>query len=138
MRLPSFLVLLVACSSSSSSPSGTLDAAGGGDGGGVDGPGALTCGTTIASYCSANACQLSLDGAKQDKTLCPASLTPCGDYDVVVKGGLDTRTTYYYFQTRLVAVGHAVLPMPTTCVAGPSTFSPPTCTQPSQTLPACQ
>ena len=134
MRVSGLLIVLAACSSSASSASD-----GGGGGGSDGGGGSLTCGSTVAAYCSANACQATLTAAKQDKALCPASLTPCGDYDVIIKGGgIDTTITYYYFQGNLLAIGHAILPARTTCLAGPSTFTPPTCTLPSQNLPACQ
>lgn len=130
MRPLGLLIVLAACSSSSSSAT---------DGSVIsDGAGALTCGSTVATYCTANACQMTLAGAQQDKTLCPASLTPCGDYDVIVKGNIDTTTTYYYFQGNLLAIGHTLLPGKASCVAGPSTFTPPTCTGMSQALPACR
>jgi hypothetical protein len=113
-----------ACSSSSSSVS---------DGG----AGALSCGSTVAAYCGAGGCQTTLAGAEQDKSLCPASLTPCGDYNLIIKSAIDTATTYYYFQGNLLAVGHTLLPGRATCLAGPSTFTPPSCTGMSQNLPAC-
>ena len=129
MRLCSLLIgswiASAACSSSSSSIT---------DGG----PGSLSCGSTVAAYCGANGCQTTLVGAEQDKSLCPASLTPCGDYNLIVKNAIDTATTYYYFQGNLLAVGHTLLPGKTTCLAGPSTFTPPSCAGTSQTLPACQ
>jgi hypothetical protein len=118
------LIASAACSSSSSSVT---------DGG----PGALSCGSTVAAYCGASGCQTTLAGAEQDKSLCPASLTPCGDYNLIIKSAIDTATTYYYFQGNLLAVGRTLLPGKTSCVAGPSTFTPPSCTGTSQTLPAC-
>lgn len=132
MRLPGLLIASLvasliapaACSSSSSSVT---------DGG----PGALSCGSTVAAYCGANGCQTTLAGAEQDKSLCPASLTPCGDYNLIIKSAIDTATTYYYFQGNLLAVGHTLLPGKMTCLAGPSTFTPPSCSGASQTLPAC-
>lgn len=130
MRLPGLLIAtLIACSSSSSSVT---------DGGPGDGPGELSCGSTVAAYCGANGCQTALAGAEQDKSLCPASLTPCGDYNLIIKSAIDTATTYYYFQGNLLAVGHTLLPGKMTCLAGPSTFTPPSCQGTSQTLPACQ
>jgi hypothetical protein len=125
MRLPGLLIALAACSSSSSSVT---------DGG----AGALSCGSTVAAYCGASGCQRTLAGAEQDKSLCPASLTPCGDYNLILKGAIDTATTYYYLQGNLLAVGHTLLPGKITCVAGPSTFTPPSCQGTSQPLPACQ
>jgi hypothetical protein len=134
MRLCSLLLGSVIASGCSSMSSTT----GPGDGGVIsDGAGALTCGSTVAAYCGANGCQTTLAGAEQDRSLCPASLTPCGDYSLIVKRGVDTATTYYYFQGNLLAVGHTILPGKNTCVAGPSTFTPPSCSGPSQTLPAC-
>lgn len=130
MRRCGLLIILAACSSSSSSIT---------DGSVIsDGAGALTCGSTVAAYCGASGCQTTLAGAKQDKSLCPASLTPCGDYDLVLKAAVDTATTYYYFQGNLLAVGRTLLPGKNSCVAGPSTFTPPSCQGMSQTLPACQ
>jgi hypothetical protein len=113
-----------ACSSSSSTVT---------DGG----PGALSCGSTVAAYCGANTCQTTLTIAEQDKSLCPASLTPCGDYNLITKNAVDTTTTYYYFQGNLLAVSHTLLPGKATCLAGPSTFTPPSCSGTSQPLPAC-
>ncbi len=145
MRIHVLLIGLLlapaACSSSSSST--TLPGDGGGvlsDGGGVlsDGGGSLTCALTVTAYCSASGCQLTAAGAKQDRTLCPASIVSCGDYDLVFKTGVDTSTTYYYFQGNLLAVSRAILPGKTSCIAGPSTFTPPTCQGTSQSLPACQ
>lgn len=134
MRLPGLLIgsflASAACSSSSSSIT---------DGGVIsDGAGALSCGSTVAAYCGASGCQTTLTSAKQDKTLCPASLVSCGDYDLILKTAVDTSTTYYYFQGNLLAVGRAILPGKNTCLAGPSTFTPPSCSGTSQTLPACQ
>jgi hypothetical protein len=130
MRLPGLLIILAACSSSSSTIT---------DGGVIsDGAGALSCGSTVAAYCGASGCQTTLAGAKQDKTLCPASLVSCGDYDLVLKTAVDTSTTYYYFQGNLLAVSRALLPGKNSCLAGPSTFTPPSCSGTSQTLPACQ
>jgi hypothetical protein len=143
MRPFGLLILLAACSSSSSRSTGSpdggaSDGSGASDGGSAsDGGGALTCGTTIPSYCTANRCDPTIDLAKQDRMLCPASLTPCGDYDLIVQGSIDTTTSYYYFQGNLLAVDHTLLPGRASCVAGPSTFTPPSCTGTSQTLPAC-
>lgn len=128
MRLPGLLIgSLIASAACSSSSSSVTDG----------GPGALSCGSTVAAYCGASGCQTTLAGAEQDKSLCPASLTPCGDYNLIIKSAIDTATTYYYFQGNLLAVGRTLLPGKTSCVAGPSTFTPPSCTGTSQTLPAC-
>ncbi|HEX8112169.1 MAG TPA: hypothetical protein VF516_30760 [Kofleriaceae bacterium] len=137
MRLHCALIGLVlapaACSSSSSST--TLP----GDGGGVlsDGGGSLTCGSTVAAYCGASGCQLTLAAAKQDTMLCPASIVSCADWDLIFRTAVDTSTTYYYFQGNLMAVSHSVLPGKMSCLAGPSTFTPPSCQGTAQPLPAC-
>ena len=129
MRLPGLLIgswiALAACSSSSSS---VTDA----------GAGALSCGTTLAAYCATYPCPMTLAGARQDKSLCPASLTPCVDYDMIVKPAVDTSTTYYYSQGNLVVIVHSLLPGKMTCLAGPPTFTTPACTKQALSLPACQ
>lgn len=128
MRLPGLLIgCLIASAACSSSSSSVTDG----------GAGALSCGSTVSAYCGASGCQTTLAGAEQDRSLCPASLTPCGDYNLIIKSAIDTATTYYYFQGNLLAVGRTLLPGKTSCVAGPSTFTPPSCTGTSQTLPAC-
>lgn len=131
MRSPGLLFLLVGCSSSapSSTPDATTTP--------PDGTLALTCGTTIAAYCSATSCDQSLAAAKQDRSLCPASLNTCGAYEVITKGGIDTATFYFYQGDQLVAVDHELLPGHHTCSAGPATFDEPTCGPSSQNLPAC-
>jgi hypothetical protein len=141
MRSLSFLVVLAACSSNASSGSPSADAATTAPDAATtvpDGGTGLTCATTIAAYCNANACDQLLTAAEQDKALCPASLTMCGGYDVIVKGGLDTSTTYYYQAGQLVAIDHLLLPNHHTCAAGPATFQEPSCSPSGQTLPACQ
>jgi hypothetical protein len=57
---------------------------------------------------------------------------------MIVKPAVDTSTTYYYSQGNLAAVVHSLLPGKATCLAGPPTFTTPTCTKQSQPLPACQ
>jgi hypothetical protein len=127
-----------ACSSGSSrSPDGGPGDGGPGDGSPGDG-GTLTCAMTVAAYCNVAGCKTALADARQDRALCPASITPCGEFDVIVKSQIDTSTSYFYFRGQLLAVDHTLLPGRASCIAGPSTFTPPTCTQPSQTLPACQ
>jgi hypothetical protein len=131
MRALSLLVLVAGCSSSASSttPDATTTP--------PDGAVGLSCGITMAAYCNANSCE-DLAAAKQDKTLCPASLKTCGEFEVITKGGVDTATQYFYQGDQLVAIDHTVLPGPHTCTAGPATFIEPSCgTTTGQTLPAC-
>jgi hypothetical protein len=136
MRLASVLVVLAACTSSSSKT--VPDAAISTDGGAaLDGGSAVTCSTTIASYCASHACSRTLDDAKQNRDLCPAVLTPCSDYDLVKTTSIDTSTTYYYLHAVLVAIQHRAQPMPAACLAGPTAFVPPACGDQSQTLPVC-
>jgi hypothetical protein len=125
------LLLLAGCSSSASSsnPDATTNP--------PDGAVGLTCGTTISAYCNANGCDQTLTAAKQDKSLCPASLNACGDFDVITKGGLDTATIYFYQAGQLVAIDNVLLPGHHACAAGPGTFAEPSCGNNSQTLPAC-
>ncbi|HEU4735316.1 MAG TPA: hypothetical protein VFT22_45810 [Kofleriaceae bacterium] len=127
--VPGMLVCLAACGSSAAGLA--PDASTNPDGG------ALTCGTTIASFCGAHPCDRTLTDAAQDKALCPASLFTCGGYDVVIEGGLDTSTRYYYQGDQLIAIDHTSLPLLRTCTAGPARFEVPSCASPGQRLPAC-
>jgi hypothetical protein len=122
---------LAACSSSASSTTPDASTTPG------DGAAGLTCSTSIAAYCTSNRCDQSLTAAKQDKSLCPASLNTCGAFDVITKGNVDTATIYYYQNDQLVAVDNLLLPNHHTCAAGPATFAEPTCGNSSQSLPAC-
>jgi hypothetical protein len=131
MRTLGLFLLLAGCSSSASS--NTLDASTLPPDGAVG----LTCSTTIAAYCGSNSCDQSLAAAKQDHSLCPASLNTCGSFEVIIKSALDTATVYYYQGDQLVAIDHFLLPAHHTCVAGPSSFVEPACGNTSQTLPAC-
>lgn len=98
---------------------------------------ALTCGTSVASYCMASRCDPTLAAAEQDKALCPASLEVCGSYTVITQAGIDTATSLYYMGDQLVAIDHTLLPGRRSCTAGPSTFSPPSCDPGGTQLPAC-
>lgn len=129
MRLPGLLIAsLIASAACSSSSSSVTDG----------GPGELRCGSTVAAYCAAYPCPMTLAGAEQDKSLCPASLTPCFDYDMIVKPAVDTSTAYYYSQGHLAVIVHSLLPSMKTCLAGPPAFTTPACTKQSLPLPACQ
>ncbi|HEY0483431.1 MAG TPA: hypothetical protein VGD37_38190 [Kofleriaceae bacterium] len=132
VRFVSLVLLAAACSSHAPS-SGSPDAAGAPPDGAI----ALTCGTTIADYCTAHGCDRTLADAEQDKRLCPASMTVCGDYTVVTQGGVDTSTRYYYRADQLVAIDHTLLPGRRTCSAGPATFFAPACDPGGTALPAC-
>ncbi len=99
-------------------------------------PIALACSTSVADYCASNNCDQSLAAAEQDKNLCPATLTRCGEYDVV-KGGSNVITHWYYRSGNLAAITREVVPNRYTCLAGPSTFHATCCAGSGQTLPAC-
>jgi len=131
MRSPGLLFVVAACSSSASdrTPDATtsyFDAAIG-----------LTCGTTIAAYCDTRDCDQSLAAAEQDHNLCPASQNTCGAFEVIVRGGVDTETIYYYQGDQLTAIVNRLLPGHRTCAAGPAMFEEPSCDDSSQTLPIC-
>ncbi|HEX7843440.1 MAG TPA: hypothetical protein VF469_38470 [Kofleriaceae bacterium] len=129
MRFLGVAIALAACSSSApGGPDATTSS---------DGAAALTCGTSVASYCMASRCDPTLAAAEQDKTLCPASLAVCGSYTVITQAGIDTATSLYYMGDQLVAIDHTLLPGRVTCTAGPSTFSPPSCGPGATQLPAC-
>jgi hypothetical protein len=97
----------------------------------------LTCNTSIPDYCAANGCDRTLTAAEHDQRLCPATLTRCGKYEVVVKGSIDVVTRWYYQAGHLVAITSQVLPSRYTCLAGPSTFNAPRCAGSSQPMPDC-
>jgi hypothetical protein len=129
MRFVSLVIFVAACSSSSP---GSADATTP-----SDGAAALTCGTSLASYCATARCDPTLAAAEQDKTLCPASLTACGSYTVITQIGIDTSISLYYMSDQLVAIDHTLLPGRRICAAGPSMFSPPSCPPGGTQLPAC-
>jgi len=75
---------------------------------------------------------------------CPAfsrwvtrSSEACEGFNWIVQGGTDTRTTYYFDATsgNLVAViaSGPGFPSPYSCVAGPTTFPRPNCSDPGRT-----
>src|SRR4051794_24340644 len=104
---------------------------------GPDGP-TLVCGTAITDYCSRNLCDRPLVQAKQDRNLCPASITTCGVFDMIARTAPDTIQTHYYQGGQLYAVDQVTLPSTRACLAGPNPFTLPACNEQSQTLPACQ
>jgi len=97
----------------------------------------MTCSTSVADYCASNSCDQTLDAAKQDKNLCPATITRCGRYEVIAKGSIDTVMRWYYRDGQLVAISNEVVPSRYFCLAGPGTFDAPHCTGTGQSLPAC-
>ena len=136
MRSWSLTILLAACTSNAADPS---------DPSNPSDPSvetvAMTCSTSVASYCAANGCDRTLAEAEKDRALCPASVMTCGAFDVVMTAGIDTMTSFYYKDGELIAIGHAVLPRRHDCLAGPATFSAPLpstqCATTSRTLPVC-
>jgi hypothetical protein len=124
----SLILALAACSSGSSSPS-------------VDSSTGetirLTCSSSIAEYCATAHCDLELAVAKQDRSLCPASLIRCNDYDVILRSSVDTSTNYYYQGGQLVAIEFIRYPGQYSCTAGPAMFDAQHCATTDQPLPAC-
>lgn len=127
--LSGLVILWAACSSSSPGSSDATTSS--------DGSAPLTCATTVAEYCAAGGCDLTLAEAEDDMRLCPASLAVCGDSTVITQTGIDSSTSLYYLSDQLVAIAHTVAPRPPSCLAGPPTFFPPSCTSGSLPLPAC-
>jgi len=84
-----------------------------------------------------NHCDADLATAKQDTSLCPASLIRCGDYDVILHSSVDTSTNYYYQDGQLVAIDLLVFPSRQTCLGGPAMFEAPQCATTNRPLPAC-
>jgi hypothetical protein len=123
------LASLLACSSGSPDTSATVDS-------NLETT-PLTCSSSVADFCATAPCDRDLAVAKQDPSLCPASLIHCGDYDVILKGSADTATNYYYQGDQLVAVEHIVFPSQFDCLAGPAMFNAPECATTNQPLPAC-
>jgi hypothetical protein len=132
MRRSLVLWIALAACTPTNPRSNEMDAAAG-----PDGP-TLACGTQITDYCSKNLCDRPLVQAKQDRNLCPASITTCGLYDMIARTGTDPIQTHYYQGGQLYAVDEVTLPSMRTCLGGPNPFTVPTCSEQSQTLPACQ
>lgn len=131
MRRSLVLSIALAACTPTNPKSNQMDAAG------PDGA-TLTCSTAITDYCSTNLCDRPLVQAKQDRNLCPASITTCGVYDLIARTGTDTVQTHYYQGGQLYAVDQVTLPSARACLAGPNPFTLPVCEGTSQPLPACQ
>lgn len=130
---------LAACAACAACASGTSRTTGEGDGDGdsnVENV-ALDCSNSLAEYCAMNHCDADLATAKQDTSLCPASLIRCGDYDVILHSSVDTSTNYYYQAGQLVAIDLLVFPNHQTCLGGPAMFDAPQCATTNRPLPAC-
>ena len=123
MRTYSLLIFLTACTAHASNQPNQ--------------PVRLTCTNSIATYCATNNCNQTLAVAEQDKSLCPATLTRCGKYEVVGKNSVDVLTRWYYQAGQLVAITSQIFPSWYFCLAGPTTFNAPPCAAPARTLPAC-
>jgi hypothetical protein len=88
MRRSLFLWIALAACTPSNPRLNDLDASAGPDGA------TLTCGTQLTDYCSTNLCDRPLVQAKQDRNLCPASITTCGLYDLITRTAIDTLQTH--------------------------------------------
>ena len=131
MRRSLFLWIALAACTPTNPKSTEIDAAG------PDGP-MEVCGTQISDYCSKNPCDRPLVQAKQDRTLCPASITTCGLFDMISQTATDTIQTHYYQGGQLYAVDQLTLPSARACLGGPNPFTVPVCDAQAMTLPACQ
>ena len=125
MRLLGCVVWLSACTSSAH-PSPPLDPAN-----------TLTCSASVVGYCAQNRCDRTLAVARQDKSLCPATITRCGNLDVITHTSIDVATSWYYRRDQLVAIVNLILPVRRVCLAGPERFQLPVCTAPARRLPVC-
>jgi hypothetical protein len=98
----------------------------------------VACRTSVADYCAANPCDRTLGAMQQDRSVCPATITTCGDTTVVFQNRADTSLLWYHQGGQLAAIVHQ-LPggQRYACVAGPEVFEIPGCTLSSQSLPAC-
>jgi hypothetical protein len=126
MRICSLLIFLTACTAYASNQPDPSNQ-----------PVRLTCTNSVAHYCATNSCNRTLAAAKQDKILCPATLTRCGRYEVVGHSSVDVLTRWYYQAGQLVAITSRIFPGHYVCLAGPTTFVAPPCAGPAHTLPAC-
>lgn len=98
----------------------------------------VACRTAVANYCAGNPCDQTLTAAEQNRNLCPATFTTCGDVSVAAQNKVDTSTLWYYERGQLVAVVNQMVPGPRyVCLSGPEVFSLPPCTLSGQSLPAC-
>jgi len=99
---------------------------------------ALSCGNDLKAFCDQNHCDLTLAAAQQDKSLCPASSMRCGEFDVIMKMGIDTSVNFYYRAGELVAISNMTLPKQEgACLAGPQLFVAPQCATTGRLLPMC-
>lgn len=131
------IFLLAACTVCAACASGSSGTTSDGDSGSSVENVALACSTKLADYCAMNHCDADLATAKQDTSLCPASLIRCGDYDVILRSSVDTSTNYYYQAGQLVAIDLLVFPNRQTCLGGPAMFDAPQCATTNRPLPAC-
>jgi hypothetical protein len=98
----------------------------------------VACRTSVADYCAANPCDQTLAAAEQGSSLCPATITACGDITVVSQNKVDVSTLWHYQGGQLVAIVNQLSPgQRYVCVAGPEVFVIPSCTLSSQSLPGC-
>lgn len=126
-----FAILLSACMSG---PNGTQDDPNNPD---ATDTVALSCGNDVKAFCDKNHCDLTLAAAMLDRSLCPASTMRCGEFDVIMKMGIDTSMNFYYRSGDLVAISNMVLPAQGACLAGPQMFVAPQCATTSKLLPVC-
>jgi hypothetical protein len=101
----------------------------------------FTCGTSLDDYCAGSgSCTRSLAAVEQDPAWCRATVTPCGDYDLVMAGVPgDAWSLSYFKDDQLVAIraGGNVQGGGGGCVAGPETFAAPHCTSPGRPASSC-
>jgi hypothetical protein len=98
----------------------------------------VACRTSVADYCAANPCDRTLDAMERDRSVCPATITACGDITAVFQNRADTSLLWYHQGGQLAAIVHPLSPgQRYMCVAGPEVFEIPACTPSSQSLPAC-
>lgn len=101
------------------------------------GPVRVACRTSVADYCAANRCDLTLTAVEQDSSLCPATITACNDTTVVAQGRSDGATLWHHQGGQLVAIVRQLSGQQFVCLAGPAVFVLPACALSSQSLQAC-
>lgn len=98
----------------------------------------VACRTRLADHCATHPCDRTLDAMKQDRRICPATITACGDVTLVSQNRADASVRWYHQAGQLTAIVNELAPGPRyMCVAGPEVFEIPACTPSSQSLPAC-